>query len=125
EDAATVERYVAAFERFDIPAFTELLRHDAVLSMPPFSLWLQGPEAIAAWLATPRGGGCRGPPLAPTAARGPPRYRQERHAPGGGHTPWALLVLELKEGRIAGWSAFLDTATLFPRFGLPMALPAA
>jgi hypothetical protein len=30
--------------------------------------------------------------------------------------------LELDGDRIAGWNSFLDTETLFPRFGLPPAL---
>ena len=34
------------------------------------------------------------------------------------------MVLELSGDRIAGWNSFLDTETLFPRFGLPAALPA-
>jgi len=34
-------------------------------------------------------------------------------------------VLELSEGRIHGLNSFLDTANLFPLFGLPTRLPAA
>jgi RNA polymerase sigma-70 factor (ECF subfamily) len=37
---------------------------------------------------------------------------------------WALIVLERSGGRITGWNTFLDTETLFPRFGLPMQLTA-
>jgi RNA polymerase sigma-70 factor (ECF subfamily) len=35
-----------------------------------------------------------------------------------------LIVLELAGDQIAGWNSFLDTETFFPRFGLPMELPA-
>ncbi len=38
---------------------------------------------------------------------------------GGGHQPWALQVLEISGGEIVGLNAFLDTTTIFPRFGLP------
>src|SRR5437016_2230138 len=38
-----LNRYVAAFEQYDIDALVSLLREDATLSMPPYALWLQGP----------------------------------------------------------------------------------
>jgi len=123
EQSRLLERYVSAFERFDIDELTSLMREDAIMSMPPLALWLRGPEAIRAWLNGP-GAGCRGSRLVPTEACGAPAWGQYRAAPEGGHRPWALIVLELEGDRIAGWNAFLDTATLFPRFGLPPSLPA-
>jgi RNA polymerase sigma-70 factor (ECF subfamily) len=33
--------------------------------------------------------------------------------------PWALQVLEIVDGRIGGFTFFLDTEAVFPRFGLP------
>jgi RNA polymerase sigma-70 factor (ECF subfamily) len=59
----------------------------------------------------------------PTAACGSPAFGQYRPHPEGGHRPWALIVLELSGDRIAAMSSFLDTAALFPRFGLPTELP--
>ncbi len=115
-----LDRYVAAFERYDVDALAGLLHEDATLSMPPFPLWLQGPADIAAWLAG-RGAGCRGSRLVPTAACGSPAFAQYRAAADGGHRAWALLVLELRGDRIAAWNAFLDVEALFPRFGLPLA----
>ena len=44
--------------------------------------------------------------------------------PAGGFTPWGLQVLEISDGRICGFHAFLDTPQLFPAFGLPDHLPA-
>ncbi len=118
-----LERYVEAFHRYDADALAALLREDAVFSMPPYALWLQGPEAVRAWLLG-RGAACRGSRLVPTAACGLPTFAQYKLAPDGGYRPWALAVLELSGDRIASWTSFLDTETLFPRFGLPMALPA-
>src|SRR5690606_37563866 len=46
--AQMLERYVDAFERYDVDELSSLLCTDATLSMPPFTLWLRGPEAIAA-----------------------------------------------------------------------------
>ena len=121
-DASLLERYVDAFERYDVDALTALLHEDATFSMPPYALWLRGPEAVRAWLLG-RGAGCRGSRLVPTSACGLPAFGQYRSGPGGGHTPWALIVLEPSGGRIRSWNSFLDTASLFPRFGLPLALP--
>lgn len=116
-----IDRYVDAFLRYDVDALASMLRDDAVLSMPPFTLWLQGPPTIATWLAG-RGSGCRGSRLIATEACGSPAWGQYRPAEGGGHRAWALIVLELDGDRIARWNTFLDAATLFPRFGLPDAL---
>jgi RNA polymerase sigma-70 factor (ECF subfamily) len=64
--------------------------------------------------------------LVPTAAScGSPAYGQYRFSDaGGGHRPWALIVLELSDDRIAGMTSFLDIEVLFPRFGLPLQLAA-
>lgn len=121
EQAALVNRYVAAFEQYDVDALTSLLHEDATLSMPPFTLWLRGHEAIRAWLLG-RGSGCRGSRLVPTAACGSPAFAQYRPAPEGGHRAWALIVLELAGDRFAGMTSFLDVETLFPRFGMPLEL---
>jgi RNA polymerase sigma-70 factor, ECF subfamily len=116
---ALVDRYVAAFEQYDVDALTSLLTKDATLSMPPYTLWLRGPENIRAWLLG-RGCGCRGSRLVPTSACGSPAFGQYRR---GGEEPWALIVLETAGDRITGVTSFLDTATLFPQFGLPPRLP--
>lgn len=117
EQEELLERYVDAFERYDVDGLASLLHHDAAFSMPPYTLWLRGPEAVRGWLLG-RGSVCRGSRLVPTAASGLPAFGQY-HPDGGGHSPWALVVLELSGDRIAGWTSFLDTDSLFPRFGLP------
>ncbi|MCA9652419.1 MAG: sigma-70 family RNA polymerase sigma factor [Myxococcales bacterium] len=114
-----VDRYVDAFHRYDVEALVALLREDATLSMPPYSLWLRGHESISAWLLG-HGIGCRGSRLVPTAACGCPAFGQYRAGPPGQpHQPWSLIVLELRGERIAALNHFLDTESLFPRFGLP------
>ena len=122
EQSVLLDRYVDAFERYDVDALTRLLHEDATLSMPPYSLWLQGHEPIRQWLLG-RGCGCRGSRLIPTRACGSPAFGQYRPSgPDGRHEPWSLIVLELDGGRIAAMNHFLDTAHLFPRFGLPPSL---
>ena len=121
EQSALLERYVQAFHQYDVDNLVALLREDATLSMPPYTLWLQGQDAIKAWLLG-RGIGCRGSRLVPTRACGSPAFGQYRLGADGVHRPWSLTVLELSGARIAAWNAFLDTEKLFPLFGLPAEL---
>ena len=90
------------------------------MSMPPYDMWLRGPESVAQWFLT-HGIGCKGSRLVPveTACGGMPAFAQYRD---GGVTPWALIVLELGDDCITGMTAFLDVETLFPRFGVPLRL---
>lgn len=119
EETQLLDRYVDAFQRYDMDGLAALLRDDAVLSMPPFTLWLQGPATIAAWMVG-RGEGCRGSRLVPTQASGLPAFGQYRRGEvEGTWKPWALIVLELADGRIARQNSFLDTENLFPLFNLP------
>lgn len=122
-ESTLLHRYVDAFERYDIDALTALLHEDATLSMPPYPLWFEGHADIRGWLLG-TGVGCRGSRLVATHANGAPAFGQYRPGPDGGHTPWALIVLEIVDGRIVEMNNFLDVEALFPRFGLPMALPA-
>ncbi|MET7400269.1 sigma-70 family RNA polymerase sigma factor [Dactylosporangium sp. NPDC005572] len=113
EQRTLLGRYVRAFEAYDLEALTALLHEDATLSMPPLPLWLRGPADIRAWMSG-TGAGCQGSRLVPVVANGMPAFGQYRTT-----GPWALIVLELSGGRIAGVNSFLDTARLFPLFGLP------
>ncbi len=118
-DAALLEKYLDAFERYDMDALVRLLREDAVLNMPPYTLWLEGPDDIVRWMVGP-GAKCRGSRCLPVRANGSPAFGQYRVDPAGGWSPWSLSVLERDgEGRVTGITTFLDTATWFPRFGLP------
>jgi RNA polymerase sigma-70 factor, ECF subfamily len=126
-DAEHVEllaRYVAAFERYDIAALVDLLRADAIQSMPPYAMWMRGAADIGAWMVGP-GADCRSSRLVPTAANGCAAFGQYRVDPAGGHAPWSLQVLQIADGKITELHFFLDTARLFPLFGLPAHLPEA
>jgi RNA polymerase sigma-70 factor (ECF subfamily) len=118
-DAELLERYVAAFEAYDIDKLTDLLREDAIQSMPPFDMWIAGREDIFTWWFGP-GIECKGSRVIPVrTANGSPAFGQYKIDPEGGYAPWALQVLETSGGRIAELTFFLDTARLFPLFGLP------
>ncbi len=119
-----LDGYVRAFEAYDIEALTALIHEDATQSMPPYDLWLAGRDNIFTWWFGP-GIGCRNSRVVPTvAANGSPAFGQYKPSPGGGFEPWALQVLELRDGRIGELTFFLGTERLFPLFGLPARLEA-
>jgi RNA polymerase sigma-70 factor (ECF subfamily) len=122
-DRALLDRYVAAFERYDIDALTSLIQKDAKQSMPPYDMWLLGRDDIFAWWFGP-GIGCRGSRVIPVSSPNGPAFAQYKPSPNGGYDPWAIQVLELSDGRISELTFFLDTARLFPLFGLPLHLDA-
>jgi RNA polymerase sigma-70 factor, ECF subfamily len=119
EEQELLARYVQAFEAYDLDALTSLIHEDATQSMPPFDLWLRGRDDIFTWWFGP-GIGCRGSRVLPTvSANGSPAFGQYKPSPEGGYEPWALQVLELRDGKIEEFTFFLGTETLFPLFGLP------
>lgn len=120
-NSALVDKYVAAFEAYDVDALTKLLREDVALSMPPYTLWLRGAETIRAWLLG-RGSVCRGSRFVRTTACGCPAFLQYHATPEGRHHAWSVNVLELEGDRIAKMTFFLDTEALFPAFGAPLDL---
>lgn len=123
DDRELLERYVDAFERYDLDALAQLVHEDATQTMPPYELWMQGRDHITAWMSGP-GAECRGSRLIPLRANGRPAFAQYRPRPDGqGHDPWSLQVLDIAGGEIVGFSFFLDTPTLFPLFGVPLHLP--
>jgi RNA polymerase sigma-70 factor, ECF subfamily len=120
-DAELLQRYVDAFERYDMRALTTLIHEDATQSMPPYDLWLAGRKDILSWWAGP-GITCRDSRVIPVEpANGAPAFGQYRPKPdGGGYEPWALQVLEIENRRIVELTFFLETEKLFPHFGLPL-----
>src|SRR5215212_6427323 len=65
EQQELLQRYVQAFEAYDIDALTSLLHEDAKQSMPPYELWLLGRDDILRWWTGP-GAACRGSRLIAT-----------------------------------------------------------
>jgi RNA polymerase sigma-70 factor, ECF subfamily len=112
-----LERYVDAFERYDIPAVVALMREDAVLTMPPWDTWLQGREELAAWMLGP-GIGCKGSRLIPLEVNGTAGFASYKPAPSGRLEPWSIQVIEVADGEIVAQHNFIGAA-LFEQFGLP------
>jgi RNA polymerase sigma-70 factor (ECF subfamily) len=121
DQQALLDRYAAAFERYDIEAMVALLHEEVVLSMPPYALWLRGPADVRTWWLGP-GAGCAGSRMVPVTANGAPGWGQYKRTPDGRYAAWAIQVVELRGHRIIGLNSFLDTAALFPQFGLPPTL---
>ncbi|MFF4550966.1 sigma-70 family RNA polymerase sigma factor [Streptomyces sp. NPDC001435] len=124
EQQRLLERYVKAFEGYDMTALTALLHDDAVMTMPPFDLWLTGHDDITGFMTT-LGSACAGSRLLPVEVNGLPGFAQYKPDPdAGGFTPWSIQVLEISDGRLTGFHFFLDTKRWFPLFGLPLHLEA-
>jgi RNA polymerase sigma-70 factor, ECF subfamily len=120
EQREFLERYVDAFQRYDVEALTALLREDATQSMPPFDMWLSGREDVLKWWFGP-GIGCSGSRVIPVeSANGCIAFGQYKPSESGsGYDPWALQVLEIVDGKIVDITFFLSTERLFPLWGLP------
>ncbi len=123
EQRELLARYVEAFQAYDIDLLTAVIREDAIQSMPPFDLWLEGRDDIFTWFFGP-GIGCAGSRLIPVeSANGLPAFGQYKPSETGeGHEPWALNVVRLGEGGVKELTFFLSTERLFPLFGLPLRL---
>jgi RNA polymerase sigma-70 factor (ECF subfamily) len=114
---ALLDRYVDAFERYDMDSLVALLHEDAVMSMPPYDFWLQGPEEMRRFFLG-AGSACRGSRLVATAANGRAAFASYKPDGRGGHDAWSIQVIEIAGDRIVGHHNFLDT-DLFAAFGLP------
>ncbi|MFI6459081.1 sigma-70 family RNA polymerase sigma factor [Streptomyces sp. NPDC050538] len=124
EQQKLLERYVAAFEGYDMAALTALLHEDAIMTMPPFDLWLTGHDDITGFMTT-LGAACEGSRLIPVQVNGLPGFAQYKPDPeAGGFSPWSVQVLEISDGRLTGFHFFLDTKRWFPLFDLPLHLEA-
>ena len=95
DQQALLARYVDAFERYDISSLVALLHEDAIMSMPPVRPLAAGARRDRP--VVPRAGR-RVQGLAPRARRRPtaaPAFGSYRADGTGGHTPWAIQVIEV------------------------------
>jgi RNA polymerase sigma-70 factor (ECF subfamily) len=119
ENADLLAKYVDAFQRYDMTAMLGLLREDALQTMPPFEMWIQGAEAITTWMVQPEPSACAGSLLVPVRANGVLAWGQYKPDPvQGGWVPWAIQVHDVTDGKFSRLTYFLDSGHLFPLFGL-------
>jgi RNA polymerase sigma-70 factor (ECF subfamily) len=108
-----VDAYVDAWERADVPALTSLLTDDVRLTMPPIPTWFAGRENVIAFLS-------RGPlrrererRIVPLSANGQIAFAEYvLRDDAKGLAPHSLLVVTVRDDRIAQISAFLGAATV-------------
>jgi RNA polymerase sigma-70 factor (ECF subfamily) len=123
DQAELLARYVDAFQRYDMTQLVTLLQDDALMTMPPYAMWVRGAENICRWMVEPSPSLCRHSILVPAGqVNGVPAWAQYKPDPAGGHMPWALQVHEVSGGRISRMTFFLDAERIFPEFGLPLHL---
>jgi RNA polymerase sigma-70 factor (ECF subfamily) len=125
--ARLAQRYADALEAGDADELLSMLTADATWSMPPYTEWYTGHDALRTWLLRD--------PLSqrwqhqPTWANGQLAvgcylYR----ADAADYLPWVIDVLTLSGGKIAAVTAFIvgegpDPAGTFASFGLPARVP--
>ncbi|MEV7889540.1 RNA polymerase subunit sigma-70 [Streptomyces sp. NPDC002817] len=124
-ELALLQRYMDAVARVDFDAMAELVREDAVLTMPPNPFWFTTREALFAFIR---------PNLDPAS---PMFVGHWRHLPVRANGQVAVAgylrrpgttvfrgqnidVLRIEDGRIAAITTF--EPHLYPAFGLPMTL---
>jgi RNA polymerase sigma-70 factor (ECF subfamily) len=118
EQRDLLARYVDAFERYDISSIVKLLHDEAAFTMPPYTLWLRGPEEIGRFYLG-QGIGCRGSRLIATSANGCPAFGAYKPSESGTLEPWAIQVIETSDGRLTGLHHFLYPELFEAAFGLP------
>jgi RNA polymerase sigma-70 factor (ECF subfamily) len=123
EQREMLQRYVEAFENYDVNALVELFTSDAVWEMPPFLNWVRGAvkigELIRSNCPAEKAGDMR---LVPTVANGQPAFGLYMRDPLDGlHKAFQLQVLSLNAAQVVHAVVFFDL-TLFDTFGLPQVL---
>ncbi len=117
-----LDRYIAAFENYDMDSLVELFTADAVWEMPPFDGWYQGPENIVLLSKTHcPAEGAGDMRFVRTTANGQPAaalYLLNRKT--GAHEPLQLHVLAVTQSGVSHVVAFHMTS--FENFGLPASL---
>jgi RNA polymerase sigma-70 factor (TIGR02960 family) len=124
-DRALLAAFIEAHERQDPVAALAVIREDIRVAMPPNPGLFAGKDAIAGLMALAYDRSVFGDwKLLPTAAnRMPAAASYLRRAGSDVYLPFKLDVLRTGGGLIAEITTF--DASLFDRFGLPSALPAA
>jgi RNA polymerase sigma-70 factor, ECF subfamily len=107
-----VDRYVDAWERCDVEAFTAMLAEDATFAMPPLATWYRTRAGIATWASlSPMSGPWRWRAVL-TRANGQPAlafYAWDDDAQA--YLPFALNVLSFRGRQVSDVTAFICRST--------------
>lgn len=125
EERTLLQRYMDAHERADMHTLAELLREDALLTMPPHPMWFMGRAAILAFSADvfdPTSPLYHGQwrSLPTRANRQPAAAHYVKRPSDHIYRAQVLDVLRIEDGQVVEITAFVPD--LFPAFGLPRTL---
>ena len=110
-----VDRYVQAWERSDVTAFTALLVEDATFAMPPLSTWYTPRQTIETWAREYSLSGAWHWRAVLTSANAQPALAfYAWDDPVGAYLPFALNVLSLRDGLVSDVTAFIVRSTGAP-----------
>jgi RNA polymerase sigma-70 factor, ECF subfamily len=115
-----LKRFMEAWDAVDIDGLVRLLKHDALMTMPPVPTHVAGADAIGEFFATvPAEGRLEQIRLVPTAANLQPALAAYQRDPEDGVLrAYGVMVFSLEGESISGIVGFADRS-LFERFGLP------
>ncbi|HET7533252.1 MAG TPA: sigma-70 family RNA polymerase sigma factor [Nocardioidaceae bacterium] len=123
ENRELLDRYVAAFENYDIDAMVSLFTEDAIWEMPPFPGWYQGARTIGDLISTQcPASGPADMRMLPTSANGQPAFALYMRDTDGVHRAFQIQVLTVTDGAVSHVGTFFDTQ-LFEAFRLPQVYP--
>ena len=120
---ALLDRYVSAFENYDVDAIVSMFTEDAIWEMPPFTGWYQGARTIGNLISSQcPASGPADMRMLRADANGQPAFALYMRDADGVHRSFQIQVLTLKDGRVSHVGCFFDTG-LFRAFGLPDVYP--
>ncbi|HTJ35194.1 MAG TPA: RNA polymerase subunit sigma-70 [Dactylosporangium sp.] len=105
-DEGLLRRYVRAFNDNDVDALVAVLHEDATMSMPPLPFWLRGRAALLEAMSA--SGACADATLVRCGSSSFLQYRNG--------SPFAVVVLEGRDGQVGHITTFLDNSPLLAMF---------
>jgi RNA polymerase sigma-70 factor, ECF subfamily len=118
-----LDRYVAAFEDYDVEAIVSMFTDDAVWEMPPFTGWYQGARTIGNLISSQcPASGPMDMRMVRADANGQPAFALYMRDADGVHRAFQLQVLTVTRDGVSHVGCFFDTG-LFDAFGLPEVYP--
>jgi RNA polymerase sigma-70 factor (ECF subfamily) len=110
-----IDRYVDAWERCDVRAFTGLLVEDATFAMPPLATWYTPRDTIAHWAShSAMSGAWKWRTVVTKANAQPALAFYAWDDPAGAYLPFALNVLTLRGELVSDVTAFIVRSTDAP-----------
>ena len=123
EHRELLDRYVAAFESYDVDQIVSMFTDDAIWEMPPFTGWYQGARTIGALISSQcPASGPADMRMVRADANGQPAFGLYMRDADGVHRAFQIQVLTVTEDGVSHVGCFFDTG-LFTTFGLPEVYP--